>query len=130
MFIYETGPIDHWRGWTSLEDYVGCLQRDGVAERRHLFDFMFRAFTVASRCSHWEGDIRYGHVFVSGMPPEHCDCSSYLVIAWKQDNNGTTFIASEKEISYLLEAYCPQPEPQWKKRLVSTPSKPGVSPRF
>jgi hypothetical protein len=41
----------------------------------------------------WEGDIRHGSgPFVCPLPDG--DCGSEYLIAWKQDNNGSTFIAS------------------------------------
>jgi hypothetical protein len=48
----------------------------------------------------WEGDFRNGP-FISAMPAEHGNGYSEFLIAWKQDNNGTTFIASPFPLLWL-----------------------------
>jgi hypothetical protein len=52
----------------------------------------------------WEGDIRTGPyvTVIPNIPGNYCPCD--VLIAWNQDNNGATFIASphpriEKSIS-------------------------------
>jgi hypothetical protein len=60
------------------------------------------AYALA-RLVHWEGDIREGP-FVSMLPFPGNNWSA-PIIAWKQDNNGTTFIASPVSLPWV-EAVC------------------------
>lgn len=102
MFLYETGPIDFWGGWTPIDEHLGTLDWYERDQRAHLFHFMFEALSFARDHSNWEGDIRQMHV--SGLPPPHGDPTCALMIGWKQSNNGTSFIASEMELGWLAEA--------------------------
>jgi len=61
------------------------------------FQVLEMAHNLASaKGSYWEGDIRGNDIYYSGLPPieaNECDCDQWM-IAWKQDNNGSTFIGS------------------------------------
>jgi len=54
----------------------------------------------------WEGDIRRGEngPCVTALPfvdPEEYG-KAYHIIAWKQDNNGQTFVASPQQLPWLV----------------------------
>jgi hypothetical protein len=65
---------------------------------------MFRALMLARHyCRGWEGDIRgFSEIYVSGVPVAG-DPTCALMIAWKQENNGDTFVASETELPHPAE---------------------------
>lgn len=102
MFIYETVPIDHWQGWLTMPEAAAKLCVDGLGftheeELRHLADNLEEAKRLA-KAAGWEGDMREGP-FVSMLPNQ--DNTVSYVIAWKQDNNGSTFVASPYQLQWL-----------------------------
>lgn len=120
MFCYETGPLDHFQGLTSLTEEVDRINRVFNNEPyRHaslmeLFSFvMFCAREIAKTNSCWEGDIRHhigsddhtyyeNNAYIFSIPnPDYATCSYGMI--WKQDNNGTTFICSPLELPHLAE---------------------------
>ena len=65
-----------------------------IAEYEKLRD---EAFELA-RAKGWEGDTRQGP-FIAGIPTG--DYTTGILIAWKQGNNGITFIASPFKLPWL-----------------------------
>lgn len=100
MVVYSVGPIDYWLGWQSEADYLNSIANwgDCFDHADEYVDLKAEAFRLA-RLVWWEGDIREGP-FVSALPFPDYNISK-LVIAWKQDNNGTTFIASPVRMPWL-----------------------------
>ena len=102
MFIHvHDMPIDFWEGWLTEDQYKSQLTADDdfgrastIAEYEELRD---EAFELA-RAKGWEGDIRQGP-FIAGIPTG--DHTTGIMIAWKQHNNGTTFIASPLKLPWL-----------------------------
>ena len=92
MIVYSTAPIDNFTGWHS----PGALYDSEAAKHGQWYPWSHweenweKAQKIAQELG-WEGDIREGP-YVS-MLPVVSDWSEIL-IAWKQDNNGTTFIAA------------------------------------
>jgi hypothetical protein len=106
LVVYHLGPIDNWFGWRSLLD----VAREGVDEfgnkppsQDWLLETWLQARDLARRCG-WEGDIRGGYDFGNGpwFAPLPIDRGGYkFMIAWKQDTNGSTFVASPIELPWL-----------------------------
>jgi hypothetical protein len=48
----------------------------------------------------WRGDIRDGP-FIAGMPTFEIRHTSLFLVAWKQDDDGLTFIASPVPLPWL-----------------------------
>lgn len=105
MYVYSICPIDMWVGWMTEVEFIRHLKNtiepssveSALAEYQSLKK---RAMDAAYEAG-WEGDIRPDSgPFVSGIPDPDCGWSSYM-IAWKQDNNGTTFIASPCQLPHL-----------------------------
>ena len=117
MYVYSTSFIDFWDGWRRPSDvfkvpdryhgkhptlyptYEGYLTPD-------LWETTWERAKTAAKSIGWEGDIREGP-YVSMCPvPDYeedvYDNDGYFFIAWKQDNNGITFIASPVPLAYLL----------------------------
>lgn len=91
-WLYTLGPIDYWQGWTKLE--VGPKFK---SKPRWYADMVRRAGEVFLLKSHWEGD---GSWYMSALPDPDCSDSA-LILAVKQSNNGSVFVLSQMELSYL-----------------------------
>ncbi|MBF0449003.1 MAG: hypothetical protein HQL67_12440 [Magnetococcales bacterium] len=124
MYVYSTPPIDFWDGWLSFRDelakrvvwerqnpgkssepgtlvcgadYESIGKAEGMGSAA-LEELLYRAMHIAARNHGWEGDIRDGP-YIAGVPEgEYC---SSVMVAWKQDNNGTTFIGSPVRLPWL-----------------------------
>lgn len=91
MFMYEVGPIDFWRGCAPLVRVLAELPQREARELLLLFADCVRWMAQAEGCP-WEGDFREGpFVFHVPMPG---DPEMAVGFAWKQDNNGDTFLCS------------------------------------
>lgn len=92
LYVYELGPVDYWQGLIPIEQLADeYLARD-------LYRFAMRAAFMVAKSTSWEGDFREGP-FAFGLPTGDCDAA--LAVAWKQDNNGTTFVASPFPLPWL-----------------------------
>ena len=96
MIVYQVMPIDFWAGWRKPSELFGVSDHnhdDGQfhdpAEWPNLWKQAQKLATEAG----WEGDIREGP-YVTVVPDGESGGLSPVIIAWKQDNNGTTFVAS------------------------------------
>jgi hypothetical protein len=97
MIVYCVPTLDLWSGWQKSEDVFKLrVFDDGTAHDASRCGAKFKDLAVKVG---WEGDIREGP-FVAVLPDEG-GVLSPVIIAWKQDNNGTTFVASR----YLLPWY-------------------------
>ena len=98
MFVYSVGIIDHWSGWQRPEDVFKTGPADDFEALHDWKDWerlWSEARDLAGRLG-WEGDVRQGQ-FVTVLPNAPDEFSEgAVVIGWKQDNNGATFIASER----------------------------------
>lgn len=109
MFVYGRSAIDFWPGWLTEAEFKASVERAFYSGEDRSFvwaeyvKFRDRAYAVAKTIG-WEGDIREGP-YVAGLPPEEETSSSDFVIAWKQDNNGDTFIASPRQLKWLENSY-------------------------
>ena len=103
MYIYSIDPIDFWPGWYKEADYLKSVDDvDDLVGNTFVEEYQAlkkRALAKALDAG-WEGDIREGP-FVAGLPSSGGDVR--VMIAWKQDNNGTTFIASPVELPQLKQ---------------------------
>jgi hypothetical protein len=101
MIVYSLMPIDFWAGWQKPE-VVFCGFVDD--ERHQMSDWgplWEKAKRLAKRVG-WEGDIRGSGPLVTVLPlaPGNYDLPA-VIIAWKQDNNGTTFLAAPWRLPWL-----------------------------
>lgn len=105
MYVYACSPIDFWYGWHPLRS---LLIRE-VDEYGYRIDdepppaeveATWKLAQAMAREIGWEGDIRSGEgPFWIPLP---CDTGSWtFAIAWKQDNNGETFVASPFQLTWL-----------------------------
>lgn len=107
MIVYCLNPIDFWHGWMSEAEYrkqiienYGRDLHQAASEWDEYLDFKEKAFELAKRLG-WEGDIRGGDTpDIAGLPAD-----GKFMLGWKQDNNGTTFIASPFRLPWLESEY-------------------------
>jgi hypothetical protein len=107
VYVYEMSPVDYWEGMTPLGSYFDdrCMSNMLEWRRAPEFDrvlrFLFRTMEIARSHGHWEGDVAHGP-YISAVPDSGgLDCA--LILAWKQSNNGTTYVASQIELPWLAE---------------------------
>jgi hypothetical protein len=105
--LYEINPIDFWHGWTTLEDYRAEYYKSLPNADIEPFNnypeavkFLEAAQRAAKQATNWEGD---GYVYISAIPM-YGDPSSGIIVAWKQSNNGTTFVASPVALPWMVQS--------------------------
>jgi hypothetical protein len=111
MIVYHINPIDCWTGWLKSKQFVKRSFREYDLAPRDLKEFYDVLWDIRARIDQrfwkakeqarkigWEGDISCGPYF-SAIPTSSIN-SEYL-IAWKQYNNGSTFVASPFRLSWL-----------------------------
>jgi hypothetical protein len=92
--LWSCPPIDWWSGMIDLSKHAA---RDFVAAPSDALEFEGEVHALLAGAKKlalsrgWEGDISQGP-FLSALPTGdgHVD----LIVAWKQSNNGTCFVAS------------------------------------
>jgi hypothetical protein len=108
MWVYCLTPIDWWTGAHTVSDYESAIVADhGRADASEQVkgalskfrNFLDKAKAIAPG---WEGDIREGP-FVLPVPPRDPAEGLQFMVAWKQENNGTTFLASPFRLPWLEE---------------------------
>ena len=110
MFIYAIDPIDNWYGWKPLTEVLNDASahsddRSFWLNHKELLDF-WNAAQKFARAQGWEGNIRSGFGDSDGGPwfaplPINDSGSTAFVISWKQENDGTTFVASSMPLPWL-----------------------------
>ena len=101
LHVYAIAPIDFWNHWTSMLVFLASPYRDNgpCSDPCEVLNRFQRATQLALRLG-WEGDFSNGP-FISAIPAVHGEGYSEFLIAWKQNNNGTTFIASPFPLPWL-----------------------------
>jgi hypothetical protein len=99
IHVYGLAPVDFWGGWSKPEDVLTDDPHDWQGIQRSDYEaFLERAKEIARRLG-WEGDMRQG-AFLAGIPDPDNSRSTFM-LAWKQDNNGSTFVASPFPLPHL-----------------------------
>ena len=105
MHVYRRNPIDFWPGWLTEQEYLANLEAryipgDVATKHREYYERLGAAKALARRLG-WEGDMREGP-YIAGFPGRdgHDDG---IIIAWKQDNNGDTFVVSPEQLPWAAE---------------------------
>jgi len=104
-FVYDMPPIDWWPAWSDLDQAVAQHGGDKETQTRarteleRIRDHALREFR--DRTS-WEGDIIKGPVF-AGIPPGDGNPDADVMVAIKQFNNGSVFVWSPYDLSWLAQ---------------------------
>ncbi len=106
LHVYELMSCQDWfDGMQTVGEYLNGSP--GPSEEFE--DRCFRLIEMAMMAAHgaketfWEGDIRSkDNVRVFGVPDG--DGGTFLGLVWKQDNNGSSFVASPVGLPWLAEA--------------------------
>lgn len=97
LYCYELSPIDWWAGSLPFEMYLMTLHDpDEVQAAYALLNEAKRLATLKG----WEGDMREGP-YVFALPPSDGYCNFDVGIAFKQDNNGQTYVTSPRPLPWL-----------------------------
>jgi hypothetical protein len=105
LIAYRTPPVDWWDGWVKA---ATVLKAHGTADfnvpwiNPQEFSIRWLAAQRAAGQLLWEGDIRQGP-FVCPLPASGDGGPDDYIISWKQDNNGTTFVASPEDLPWVHE---------------------------
>lgn len=124
MYVYETNPIDAWDAFVPLEEILGRAPSVTTYGRGDLVRQLMFACKAVATLAAWEGDVREGPYVIPIPGGEWGAFEPELAFAWKQGNNGTTFIVSPVELPWLNS--CLRLRPQVKRQAVraATPSGP------
>ncbi len=90
-FYHMIYPIDWWEGWRHWDTLSFDIHHDGEEALKDIK----AAFIDLG----WEGDVRDGP-YVTVIPTDDSYDPQYIV-AFKQDNNGETFVASPIPLEHL-----------------------------
>src|ERR1044071_5804365 len=101
-YVYDIGCFDNKLGTTKLKDYIllselysqeGCFSDYMVREKikKFLIECFMAVFTTEN---HWEGDVRGDEIAISAIPNSNGE-SPCRILAFKQDNNGSSWMVSE-----------------------------------
>lgn len=107
---YSIAPVDNWIGWDTYEEFVAKLAQQGHgAEDGRMYvrmecalievDKLYAQAATMARNIGWEGDHSVGPCFSVLPLPNDYDVAP--IVAWKQSNNGATFVMSAFPLPYL-----------------------------
>jgi len=103
LYVYYCAPIDFWEGWSKLSKPKALTHKPTWSDddpdwfTRSAWALFTKAQPIAKKI-YWEGDIANGP-FTSALPTGECE--SAPIVAWKQANNGSTFVASYLPLPWL-----------------------------
>ena len=101
VHIYKIAPMDHWIGWREEYDFLNDLEKlddDSYGAAIQAYE-AFNVHAYHKACKAGLGAETYDGPYVAALPTS--DGEIRLVMAWKQENNGTTFIASPVSLEHL-----------------------------
>lgn len=99
MYVYAINPIDCWSGWFPLDEFIKRSDKYDYFLMEDVYADLSTAMKIAREQHGWEGDVRAGP-YIAALPTQESGCPEIL-IAWKQDNNGQTFVASQRKLPWL-----------------------------
>ena len=105
LYVYRVDPIDFWHGWMEADKYIAQIaayatETDDWSPVDN-YRAMMKAGQEAAYKLNWEGDMRDG-TYISGLPGRNSGEDGNIMIAWKQDHGGVTFVISTILLPWLL----------------------------
>ena len=98
IYIYSGSPIDDWTGW-ELVGFAPLCQYDVPGDLSCIDRFLSRAKHIACGLLDYDNKDR-GNEGPYWIPlPKFC--GDEFCVAWKQDNDGVTFVASSVRLPWL-----------------------------
>ena len=100
LIVYSSMPLDYWGGMMKLDEFLKT--ETDLPDMLDLIDEVRQVYAEAMEmASHvgWEGDYIDGP-YVSFLPNPGAN-ETRPVLAWKQRNNGTTFVASTVPLPHM-----------------------------
>ena len=97
MSCYELPPVDWWQGCVGFDAYLESLTDRN--QRREARELLATAEMLAAE-EGWEGDVTEGP-YIFALPPADGYNTFSVGVAWKQDNNGTTYVVSPQPLPWL-----------------------------
>lgn len=102
FWLYEIGCLDFCHGMTRLFDYIKLCDEKMMCcvypNHIELKKFLIICFMeIKTSIILWDGDIRHDEIYISAIPGVH-SASTKKLIAFKQDNGGTSFCVSESKL--------------------------------
>lgn len=101
-FVYELPPIDWWIGWTLAKTIKADRDALETGANGEIVKALRTALKEILERTSWEGDFGEGPRVI-GLPHENEPEFSLLVVGFKQQNNGTTFIWSPVQLPWLAK---------------------------
>jgi hypothetical protein len=102
LYVYELAPIDIWFAWRrpaeALKDDPEHDTYDGPTKDEFVLYFL-RAKRLAAELLGYEGKMRDGP-FIAPIVSADGNQADYM-IGWKQESNGTTYVASPVDLPHL-----------------------------
>ena len=107
-------PIDFWDGWVTVGEYLGILRNRKKKNSKIIVDPWLDEDLIKAKVSricnglkrhYWVCDpVKYDeNIFISGIPDLNGGNDSEMIFAFKEENNGTTYIVSSRELPWLDE---------------------------
>jgi hypothetical protein len=105
IYVYRLDPIDFWPGWFTESEYMACLSSHYSSEIE--VEEMFMEYNIlleqgreVARKMGWQGDTPAGP-FIAGLPTASFGDDGHIMIAWKQEQSGETYIVSPYRLIWL-----------------------------
>lgn len=106
-------PVDYFSGCIAFSKHVESIlaENDQFCEVGDALQSRFKAlaeiYSAVSEAmegfdrdnSGWEGDVRDDELYVFALPSDSCETKIGFI--WKQENNGSTFVASPYPLPWL-----------------------------
>ena len=107
LYCYHVAPIDHWTGALTAEQLLSTFVKDFDGDWHAVSAFCSEMAQLEDRAQEnfkkigWEGDLRDGPYYFS-VPGDSQMAIGYVI---KQDNNGSTFVASPVPLPSLDDGF-------------------------
>jgi hypothetical protein len=107
-YIYKCNPIDFWSGWMRMPKAMQAWTLDathGGGSERSPLDLFKTAQSMADKLWGYDSHhVRGDEIYATALPMGECDCD--WIVAWKVEDNGTTYVYSPIPLPHLHPRLC------------------------